>query len=121
MRSAARTLARLVIALGIILSGTNASSAMALGQRADSSVMASMTMMPGMDMASGKHAPNKEAPCGGMDCGCCIGGACAAAFTCHVELDVLRGRPSAKTAYNGAVLSGISFPPDIRPPIWRTI
>src|ERR1700679_3040659 len=113
MRSAARILARLVIALGIILSGANAPSTMALGQRADSSMVTSMSIMPGMGMASGKHASDKEAPCSGIDCGCCIGGACAAAFTCHVELDMLRGRPSAKTAYNGAVLSGISFPPDI--------
>jgi hypothetical protein len=121
MRSAARILARLVIALGIILSGAIVPSTIALGQRADSLIATSMSIMPGMDMGSGKHAPDKEAPCSGMDCGCCIGGACAAAFTCHVELVVLRGLASAKTAYNGAVLSGISFPPDIRPPIWHAI
>jgi hypothetical protein len=86
-----------------------------VGQRADSTIMAPMSM------ALDQHAPRKEAPCNGMDCGCCIGGACAAAFTCHVELYALWGRASAKTAYNGAIRSGISFPPDIRPPIWRTI
>ena len=96
----------------------------AMGQRADTAMTASMDMMPGMPMATGqgnhapgKQAPGKQAPCGGMDCGCCIGGACAAAVTTYVGLDMPGSSASAKTIHDGGVLAGITFPPDIRPPI----
>jgi hypothetical protein len=119
MRSAAQFIARLVIVLGMPLTGLN--PAMAGAGEPNGSIATHMTMMPGMpmDMGSPHGTPSKGMPCGGMDCGCCIGGACAMPAIVQVVQDIGAARPSSETVHNIAFLIGITFPPDIRPPISR--
>jgi hypothetical protein len=120
MRRAAQFAARLVIAFGVLLNGLNPAMAGTAGSRGGSTI-AHMTMMPGMDMGSSRSAPAKEMPCGGMDCGCCIGGACAMPAATETGQVIFPAWSSGKTSHNAAFLNGITFPPDVRPPISRAI
>jgi hypothetical protein len=112
MRRPTQFAARLMIVLGILLNGLNPGMADMRG----TAVAAPMTM-PGMDMGSSRHAPGKDMPCGGMDCGCCIGGACAIPAVTSATQAIRPSWSSSKTGHSDAFLSGITFPPDIRPPI----
>jgi hypothetical protein len=120
MRKAGYLAARLVIALGLLLNGLSPTMAGTAESR-DGSTIAHMTMMPGMDMGSSHSSPAKEMPCGGMDCGCCIGGACAMPTATETGQIIWPASASDETSHNAAFLNGITFPPDIRPPISRAI
>ena len=109
---AARLIGRLVIAFGVILSG----SAWAAPQAA---AMAMPGMQMTMQMTPGKEMPAKDAPCHDRDCGCCIGGTCAAPAPCQSGLAPAPARPSSNAFHRHAIPTGITFPPDIRPPIAR--
>jgi uncharacterized protein involved in copper resistance len=114
MRRAARLAAKLTLALSILLNGLNP-------VMAGSTHMAAMPgmIMDRMDMGSSHGTPAKQMPCGGMDCGSCIGCVCAMPLTVQAAQDIRAGRPSSQANHSVAFLSGISFPPDIRPPISR--
>ena len=112
MQRAVCLAARFILALGILLNGVSMSLA---GE--PHSPVAHMNIMPGMHMESSRKAPGKQAPCCGMDCGSCIAGSCAAPVLVQAELDVQPIWFSVKTNHEGAVLRGVVFPPDIRPPI----
>jgi hypothetical protein len=118
MRCAGHFIARLVVALGLLLNGLGPALADMGGQRGDSMAMP-MTMTPGMDMGSPHGAPARHMPCGGMDCGCCIGGACAMPVVLQAEQAIASAATSGKIHRRDAFLAGITFPPDIRPPIAR--
>lgn len=119
MQSGVQFLLRLVVALGIVLSGLNPSMAaqphsmtpMAAGMQ-----MAGM-LMPEMPINADKSAPGKDMPCGGMGCCSCICGTCAVSLACDAWHAVPQGRPTGRRAHGAAALRGITFPPDIRPPI----
>jgi len=115
MRSVVQFAARLVIGLGVVLNGLN--PAMAGSAAPNGSMAAHMTVMPRMDMGSRNGAPVKQMPCGGMDCGCCIGGACAMPVLVQAVRDICRlGHPAAPVI-TALFFAAITFPPDIRPPI----
>ena len=114
MQRAVRLAARLVIAFGILLNGLDPTMAGMGGQ--DSHVAHMSAGMP-MNMGSSKNTPVKKPPCGGMDCGCCIAGACAAPAIVQAVADVCPSWSLGRAAHDSAALSGITFPPDTRPPI----
>lgn len=116
MQRIARLAVRLVVALGILLSGLNPSLA---GANNAASQPAHMSM--GMHMGGSHGMPGKQSPCGGMDCGCCVGGSCAAPAMVLETLEISAKWTSDKTDHNCAALRGVTFPPDIRPPISRAI
>lgn len=115
MRRTAQFAAKLVVALGVLLNGLNPAMAGSPEPR-DGSMIARMAM-PGMDMGSSNGAPAKQMPCGGMDCGCCIGGACAMPAVVQAARDICPSWSPGKVGQDDAFLTGITFPPDIRPPI----
>jgi hypothetical protein len=115
MRSVVQFAARLVIGLGVVLNGLNPAMA---GSAAPNGCMAAhMTVMPPMDMGSRNGAPVKQMPCGGMDCGCCIGGACAMPVLVQTVRDICPSWSSCSTSHHSVFFAAITFPPDIRPPI----
>jgi hypothetical protein len=103
---------RLVIAFGVILSG----SAWGAPQVAEMSMLGMQMPMPAMP---GKDMPARNMPCHDRDCGCCIGGTCAAPVPCQSSLAPSPVRLSNTAFHRTAILTGITFPPDIRPPIAR--
>lgn len=90
-----------------------------MGAAQAGSMPANMTMMPGMQKDTGQHrdSSGKDMPCAGMDCGCCIGGACAMPVMSQTEDDAGLVRPAGNADHGSDFLDGITFPPDIRPPI----
>ena len=84
---------------------------------AGSTNMGAEHMTMPMDMGASHGMPGKGMPCSGMDCGACIGCACAMPAAVQAVQDICVARPSSQTHHSVAFLSGITFPPDIRPPI----
>ena len=113
----ARVIGRLVIALGLILSGLGP-----VWAGAHPMTPAAMSMMPDMPMdhaaGSGKHIPAKQMPCDGSDCACCVGCPCTPP-PCLVQADLLQPVGlSGDILFQSAAQSGITFAPSLRPPIF---
>jgi hypothetical protein len=117
MRNIGHLAARLVIMLGVLLSGLSPAMAAPDGGGMNKDTM-SMTM-PGMPMDSQHRAPAKDMPCGGLDCGCCIGGACAMPVMAQTGQDIAFVQQPGAIHRNDDFLGGVTFPPAIRPPISR--
>lgn len=69
-----------------------------------------------LDMA--KKGTNKEMPCDGTGCGCCLCGTCATPPALDMALQVLfLERPSENTTRDDVIPKGIVAPPALPPPI----
>lgn len=119
MARLARQIGTLVLAFGIILGAVGPSWAgMNLSHRAAPAAMAKM-QVDCMGMAK-KQTNNKQMPCDGTGCGCCLCGTCAAPSALDVALSVqLLGRPSENGIGDDVFPKGIVAPPTLPPPILR--
>jgi len=117
----AHRIAAILIASGIVLGGFGPSMAVPGGAGAKRT--SQMEMMPGMDiqpncMTKTKCTTEKEMPCDGTDCGCCLAGTCAAPIALNqAGLAQLLGRTAENEIDRNTILDGITFPPALPPPI----
>lgn len=114
----ARQIGTLVLAFGIILGAVGPSWA---GMNPSHKAAMVMVKMQGdcMGMAK-KQTNNKQMPCDGTGCGCCLCGTCATPSANDVALSVhLLERSSENGIGDDVFLKGIVAPPTLPPPILR--
>ena len=119
VRHLARQIGTLVLALGIVIGAVGPSWAdMNPSNSAAPAAIAMAKMQTDCMGMAKKETNNKQMPCDGTGCGCCLCGTCAAPSAVDVALSVrLLERPSENGIGNDAIPKGLVAPPAIPPPI----
>lgn len=119
----ARQIGTVVLALGIFIGAIGPSWADVNPSHATPPVLTMMAkmQMQGDCMGMAKKGPtNKQMPCDGTGCGCCLCGTCATTPALDVALLVqFLERPNENGIGDDVIPKGIIAPPTLPPPILR--
>jgi hypothetical protein len=115
----ARQIGTVILALGIIM-GTVGPSWADMHPSNAPATMAKMQMQNDCMGMAKKGTNNKQMPCDGTGCGCCLCGTCAAPPALDVTLPVqFLERPSKNDFGDDVIPKGTIAPPTLPPPILR--